>query len=98
MPHACKHPIAEPVVLVMPLLTSNIAWYATFESRACRKFYWEYAQLPSALQEEAAKQSSHQDLEHNSERSPTALSALHSNSAEVMHTVRRLLRQFVSLH
>ncbi len=76
----------------MPLLTSNIAWCAIFESRACRKFYWEYAQLPSALQEEAAKQSSPQDLEHSSETSLTALSALHSNSAEVKHTARRLLR------
>jgi len=77
-------------VLVVPLLTSHIAWYATFESRACRKFYWEYAQLPSALQEEGVKQSSQQDLEHGSETSPIAPSALHSSSAEVKHTARSL--------
>lgn len=77
--------------VVMALLTPNMTSCATCESRACREFYWEYAQLLSALQEEAVKQSSQQDLEHGSETSPTATSALHSNSAEVKHTARSLL-------
>ncbi|DBA76189.1 hypothetical protein WJX77_004891 [Trebouxia sp. C0004] len=42
--------------------------------------------MPGAL-EEAAKQSSHQDLEHSSERSPIAPSALHSHFAEVHDSI-----------